>query len=42
MISLSKRDIKQGYKGVKRLAQKAFAEGDYETSLEYVEKCAKV
>lgn len=42
MISLSIRDIKQGYKGMKRLAQKAFAEGDYETSFRYVEKCTTI
>ena len=39
---LSKRDIKQGYKGVKRLAQKAFVEGEYESSLDYVKKCVTI
>lgn len=42
MHKLSTRDIKLGYKGVKRLAQKAFAEGDYETSFKYIGKCATI
>ena len=42
MLKLSIRDIKQGYKGIKHLAQEAFAKGDYETSLEYVKECVTV
>lgn len=42
MLKISKRDIRQGYKGVKRMAQKAFDEGDYETSLEYEKKCVTI
>lgn len=42
MLKLSISEIKQGYKGVKRLAQKAFAEGDYETSLKYTGTCATI
>ena len=42
MLNLSISEIKQGYKGVKRLAQKAFSEGDYETSLKYIGKCATI
>lgn len=40
MLKLSKKEIIQGYKGVKQLAQKAYAEGDYETSVKYIGKCA--
>lgn len=39
MLKVSKRDIRRGYKGVKRLAQKAFKKGDYEKALDYVDKC---
>lgn len=39
MLKVSKRDIRQGYKGVKRLAQKAFNKGDNEKALDYVDKC---
>ena len=42
MQRLSIKEIKQGYEGVKRMAQKAFAEGDYETALDYVWKCATI
>ena len=42
MLRLSKKNIIQGYKGVKRLAQKAFADGDYETSLKHIGECATV
>lgn len=42
MLNLLKRDIKQGYKGVKQLAQKSFVEGNYEASLQYIGKCTVV
>ena len=42
MMKLSKRDIKQGYNGIKRMAQNAYVQGDYELSLEYIEKCATI
>lgn len=42
MLKLSKREIEQGYKGVKQLAQQAFADGDYETSLKKVGECVVI
>ena len=39
-IHLSRREIRKGYKGVKRLAQKYFAEGKTWQSLVYVKHCA--
>lgn len=42
MLKVSKRDIQQGYKGIKHLAKKAFEKGDYEKSLEYISHCATV
>ncbi len=42
MLKVSKRDIRQGYKGIKYLAKKAFEKGDYEKSLEYISHCATV
>ena len=42
MRKLSIREIKQGYKGVKRLAQRASDGGDYEASLKYIGKCATI
>lgn len=42
MLYLSKRDIIQGYKGVKQLAKKTFVEGDYEAALHYIGKCCTI
>lgn len=42
MFKVSKRDIRQGYKGIKHLAKKAFKRGDVEKSLEYIDQCATV
>lgn len=42
MLKISKRDIRQGYKGIKQLAKKAFESGDVEKSLEYINHCATV
>ena len=42
MLQISKRDIRQGYKGIKQLAKKAFESGDVEKSLEYINHCATV
>jgi len=42
MLKISKRDIRQGYKGIKHLAKKAFNRGDVEKSLEYIDNCAIV
>lgn len=39
-IHLSQREIRKGYKGVKRLAQKYFAEGKTWQSLVFVKHCA--
>ena len=42
MLKVSKRDIRQGYKGIKHLAKKAYKRGDYEKSLEYISHCTTV
>lgn len=42
MLKLSIGNIKQGYKGIKHLAQEAFAEGDCEASLDYIKKCVTI
>ena len=42
MLQISKRDIRQGYKGIKHLAKKAFKKGDVEKSLEYVNNCVTI
>jgi hypothetical protein len=39
MLRVSKRAIKQGYKGVKRMAQKAFARGDVNQALVHIGQC---
>lgn len=40
MLHLSKRDIRQGYKGIKNMALKEIENGDYEKAMEYVTHCA--
>jgi len=40
MLKLSKRDIRQGYKGVKHLAQESFAKGDLNQAFLHVKQCA--
>ena len=42
MLKVSKRDIQQGYKGIKHLAKKAVGKKDYDTAINYVGKCAIV
>lgn len=42
MLKLSQRDIRQGYRGVKHLAQRAAKKGDYEQAQEYVRHCATI
>ena len=39
MLRVSKSAIKQGYKGVKRMAQKAFARGDVNQALVHIGQC---
>ena len=41
-VKLSIRDIKQSYTGLKRLAQKAFEEGDISKSTYYIHHCSVV
>lgn len=42
MLKLSKKDIKQGYKGVKRLASEAIKKNDYESALSYIHHCSNI
>jgi hypothetical protein len=42
MLKVSKKDIRQGYKGIKHLAKKAFKKGDVEKSLEYINNCVTI
>lgn len=42
MLKLSKSDIRHGYNGIKRLAQKAAQKGNYEKALEYVDHCTSI
>lgn len=42
MLRVSKKDICQGYKGIKHLAKKAFKKGDLEKSLEYINNCVTI
>lgn len=39
MLKLSKSDIRHGYNGIKRLAQKAAQKGDYEKAWGYIRHC---
>lgn len=42
MLKLSQRDIKQGYVGLKRLAQKAVKQGQYDLAMQYIQHCATI
>ena len=42
MLKVSKKDIRQGYKGIKHLAKKALKKGDVEKSLEYINNCVTI
>jgi hypothetical protein len=42
MKSVTLRDIRQGYHGLKRLAQKSAKAGDFETAMKYVDHCVTV
>ena len=42
MKSVTLRDIRQGYHGLKRLAQKSAKIGDYATSMKYIGHCATI
>lgn len=41
-MKLNKRDIRQGYYGVKKLAEQAFAEGDFLKTMDLIKHCATV
>ena len=42
MKSVTLRDIRQGYRGLKSLAQKSAKDGDYETAMKYIDHCVTV
>jgi len=42
MRSVSLRDIKQGYRGLKRIAQKSARKGDFDTAMKYIGHCTTV
>lgn len=42
MKSVTLRDIKKGYHGLKKLAQKCAKEGDYDTAMKYINHCVTV
>lgn len=41
-MKLSKRDIRQGYKGVKKLAQQAFDSGNCRLAMKYLDVCSDI
>lgn len=42
MSSITLHDIKQGYRGLKRIAQKSFKKRDFNTAMKYVNHCVTV
>ena len=42
MKSVTLQDIKQGYRGLKRLAQKSAKAGDYSAAMRYVDHCSTI
>lgn len=42
MLRLSKKDIQQGYKGIRKLASDAAAKKDYDTAMSYIHHCSSI
>ena len=42
MKSITLRDIRQGYRGLKRIAQKSAKKGDFATAMNYIDYCGTV